>query len=73
MSLTIELPDILTQQVRARQIPEKEIQAIALAAVEIWLAQRETKEESRFTESAVPFVQQLIANNRELFETLANR
>lgn len=73
MPFTIELPDILTQQVRARQIPEKEIQAIALAAVEIWLAQREAKEESRFTESAVPFVQQLITNNRELFETLANR
>ncbi|KAA0223862.1 hypothetical protein EDS67_25110 [candidate division KSB1 bacterium] len=73
MSFTIELPDILTQQVRARQIPEKEIQAIALAAVEIWLAQRETKDGNRFTESAVPFVQQLIANNRELFETLANR
>ncbi len=58
---------------RTRQIPEKEIQVIALAAVEIGLAQRETKDESPITASAVPFVQQLIINSRELFKTLAYR
>jgi len=73
MTLTIELPDTLTRLLRARQIPEKEIKAVAQAAVEIWLAQPEAKNDSRFAESAIPFIQRLIAQNRELFETLAKR
>lgn len=73
MTLTIELPDALTQQFRERQIPETEIEAVVLAALEIWLTQPESKNGGRFTESAVPFVRRLIAQNRELFESLAQR
>lgn len=73
MTLAIELPDTLTEQFRARQIPEKEIEAVIIAALEIWLAQQPATEGERFSESAVPFVRRLIAQNRELFETLAQR
>ncbi|MCI0487571.1 MAG: hypothetical protein L0229_13345 [Blastocatellia bacterium] len=73
MTLTIELPDTLVNQLRERKIPEKEIEAVVLAALEIWLAQSQTKDDDRFSESAVPFIRRLIAQNRELFETLAQR
>ena len=73
MTLTIELPDTLTEQFRERQIPEQKIKAVVLAALEIWLTQEDSKNGGRFTDSAVPFVRRLIAQNRELFETLAQR
>ncbi|NUM76425.1 hypothetical protein HUU40_18835 [candidate division KSB1 bacterium] len=73
MTLTIDLPDSLTRQFRERQIPEKEIQSIVVAALEIWLAQEDATNGGHFAESAVPFVQRLIAQNRTLFETLAQR
>ncbi len=71
MTLTIELPDTLANQFRERQIPENELNAIAVAVWEICLTQRDSKNGSRFAESAVPFARQLIAQNRELFELLA--
>jgi hypothetical protein len=73
MTLTIELPDTLMQQFHARKIPEKEIQAVAQAALEIWLAQPEVKNESRFADSAIPFIRRVITQNRQLFDTLAKR
>ncbi len=73
MTLTIELPEASNQQFRERQIPEREIKAVVLAALELWLAGRPAVDEGRFTESVVPFTQQLIAQNRELFELLAQR
>ena len=71
MTLTLELPESLTQELRERQVPEKEMQAIAVAALEAWLAERYPEAGGRFAESAVPFARRLIAQNRELFETLA--
>lgn len=73
MKLTIELPDTLTEQFREQQIPETEIQSVVLATLEIWMTQREAHKRGRFTESAAPFVRRLLAENRELFETLAQR
>ncbi len=73
MTLTIELPDTLTEQFREREIPEKEIEAVVLAAIEIWLAQPPAENGGRFGASAVPFARRLIAQNRELFELLAQR
>ncbi len=70
-TLTIELPDTLANQFREQQISENELKAIAVAAWEIWLTQRGSKNGSRFAESAVPFARRLIAQNRELFELLA--
>ncbi len=73
MTLTIELPDALSQQFRERQISEAEVKAVALAALELWLAQPQSNSDGRFGESAVPFVRRLIAQNRKLFEVLAQR
>lgn len=73
MKLTIDLPDTLTEQLCEQQIPETEIQSVVLATLEIWIAQRQAKKSRRFTESAAPFVRRLLAENRELFETLAQR
>lgn len=73
MKLTIDLPEKLTNQFRERQIPDSEIRAVILATLELWLTQEETKNSRRFSGSAVPFVKELITQNRNLFETLANR
>jgi hypothetical protein len=73
MTLTIELPDSLIKQLNERQIPEEEIKAVAVAALEIWLAQQHSTNGGRFTESAIPFVRRLIAENRDLFDALAKR
>lgn len=73
MTLTIELPDNLLAQLNERQIPEEEIKAVAIAALEVWLAQQHSTNGGRFTESAVPFVRRLIAENRDLFDALAKR
>ena len=73
MTLAIELPSTLSEEFRLRQIPEKEIKAVVVAALEIWMAQQPINPENRFSESAVPFVQKLISQNRELFESLAKR
>ena len=72
MTLTIELPDRLIEQFHDRQIPDEELEAVAIAALEIWLAQRHerTMNGGRFSESAVPFIRQLISENCELFEAL---
>lgn len=73
MILTIELPDSLIEQLHERQIPEEELKAVAVAALEIWLAQEPSTNGGRFSESAVPFVRRLIAENRELFDVLSQR
>lgn len=73
MTLTVELPDSLIEQFRERQISEEEMKAVAIAALEIWLAQQYSTKGGRFSESAVPFIRRLIAENRELFDALAQR
>lgn len=73
MTLTIELPDSLIQQARDQQIPDEELMAVAIAAMEIWLSRQHSNNNGRFAQSAVPFTRQLVAENRELFEALAQR
>ena len=73
MTLTIELPDSLIQKAREQQIPDEELKAVAIAAMEIWLSQQHSSNGGRFSESAVPFIRRLVAQNRELFEALAQR
>lgn len=73
MTLTIDLPESLTQQFRERQIPEDEVKAVVIAALEIWLAQEAQEPGGRFSESAIPFARRLISQNRALFEALARR
>jgi len=72
MTLTIELPDSLLKQFHDRQIPDEELKVVAIAALEIWLAQQhDSANGRRFNETAVPFIRQLISENRELFVALA--
>ena len=52
---------------------DEELKAVAIAALEIWLAQEDLTSSGRFSESAVLFVRRLIAENRELFDALAQR
>ena len=73
MTLTIELPDSLTQQLRERQVPQQEIEAVVVAALEIWLAGQPAERGSCFSQTAAPFIRRLIAQNRQLFEMLAQR
>jgi len=73
MTFTIDLPETLTHQFHERKIPETEIKAVVVAVLEIWLSQDALKNNGRFAESATPFVRRLITQNRELFETLAQR
>lgn len=72
MSLTIDIPETLIQQFRQRQISDKQIEAVVLAALEIWLAQGPSSNAAS-AESAASFVRRLIDHNRTLFETLAER
>lgn len=76
LTLTLELPDALARLLREREIGEQEIKSITLAALEVWLAQEgqgTAARQGRFSENAVQFARQLVAQNRELFLTLANR
>lgn len=73
MTLTIELPNSLVEEFHERGIPEEEMRAVAIAALEIWLAQEHSRNGRRFSESAVPFVQRLIPEDHELFDALAQR
>lgn len=73
MILTLELPENLTEQFRERQIQEKEIQAVVVAALELWLTQPQEQNEGRFAQSAEPFARRLVTQNRELFEMLSQR
>jgi hypothetical protein len=64
----------LIEQFQDRQISGEELKAVAIAALEIWLAQQEhSSNGGRFAESAIPFTRRLVAENRELFEALAQR
>ncbi len=73
MTLTIKLPDTITRQIQERQISEKEIENVVLATLEIWLGKPKVKCDDRFTESAKPFIQRLITQNREIFEQRAQQ
>jgi hypothetical protein len=75
-TIVFELPETLMHQIETLRIPEEELRAVVVAAIEIWVAQRtaeggETAPSGPFAESAVTFVRRLIAQNRALFEELA--
>ncbi|OGO42594.1 MAG: hypothetical protein A2Z04_03300 [Chloroflexi bacterium RBG_16_57_9] len=78
-TLTIELPEPLAEEIYDRNISNEQVYSFIVQAVELWLRSGlATPQESenngvpsRFGKSAVPFVEQLINENRELFERLA--
>jgi predicted transcriptional regulator len=80
-TLTIELPDELAAELKARQIREDAICQIVVQAIEDWLrrldvgsaptTENANERSSPFAESAIPFIDQLIDENRSLFDRLA--
>ena len=76
-TLTLQVPDLLAQQLRQQKIGEQEIQSIVIATLETWLAtlgqNSVTDSSEQFSESGAAFARRIIQHNRELFETLAQR
>ena len=80
-AITIELPEHLAAELAASKIPAERLNALLVGTLEAWLRRRETTArggEARpwagaFEDSAVTFVDQLIADNQDLFDELARR
>jgi len=76
--IIVRLPEEIALQLEAEHIGEEELDSFLIAAVRAWLRRRRAAgKETRllwpeaFQESAVAFVDQLIDENRALFEELA--
>ena len=77
-TITLKVPEALALQMDEQQVSEQELQAVLTAMLEVWLAQRTSRQETisepgRFSQSAIPFARRLVAQNRALFEELAKR
>jgi hypothetical protein len=80
-TVTIELPEDLTIELHDRHIPNEIVHQIVVQAIKDWLrnqgtsslpATEDTNESaSPFAESAIPFIDKLIDENRSLFDRLA--
>ncbi|HBY96408.1 MAG TPA: hypothetical protein DEP84_21110 [Chloroflexi bacterium] len=81
-TITVRLPEDLAAQLEAEQISKEQLDSFLVAAVKVWLTRRQAAETSRpkvekrpwskaFQDSAVAFVDQLIDENKALFEELA--
>jgi len=79
--ITLDLPEDITAEIEGRHISKTEVYHVVLRAIREWLDQQVevsplASEEadiraSRFAESAIPFADRLIDENRALFERLA--
>ena len=77
--VTIELPESVTQELDHRHIPLQWVRTFVVQAIEAWLRVQDQQDStnlkpstpSRFSESALPFAEKLVNENRELFEQLA--
>jgi hypothetical protein len=77
-TLTLQLPESLTQALYQHRVSQEQLHAVVINAIEDWLRQfqssvlpKETPPASLFADSAIPFVEQLLDNNQSLFERLA--
>ena len=82
-TITITLPDEVAAQIEAKHISQQQLDAFVITAVKAWLnwhpgsqnAQNIVKERpwsEAFQDSAIDFVDQLIDENKALFEELAH-
>lgn len=79
--ITLDLPEDITAEIEGRNISETEVYQVALRAIREWLDQQvevsplaseaASISSSRFAESAIPYADTLIEENRTLFERLA--
>lgn len=81
-TMTITLPDEVARQVKAEHISQEQLDTFVVAAVKAWLHHRQASKDKQhivlerpwseaFQDSAVDFVDQLIDENRALFEELS--
>jgi hypothetical protein len=80
-AVTIDLPEDLTIELKDRHIPDEVIHQIVVKAIKDWLrhesaslplaAEGTNGSASAFAESAIPFIDKLIDENRSLFDRLA--
>ena len=73
-TLTIELPDRISQQIRDRRISPERLEDIIVSMVDAYLQESAPESESseaRWTDSK-EFAKRIISKNRALFEELAH-
>ena len=80
--MIITLPDDVAMQIEAQHISQRQLDAFVVTAVKVWLHRRQvSKDESpvvqerpwseAFQECADDFIEQLIDENKALFEELS--
>ena len=81
-TITITLPDEMAAQIEAKHISQKQLDAFVVTAVQAWLNRPQVSKDMQnsvqerpwskaFQDSAVDFVDQLIDEDKALFEALA--
>jgi len=81
-TITVRLPEDIAAQLEAERISEEQLGSFVVAALKVWLIRRQAANTSHaevtklswseaFRDNAVAFVDQLIDENRALFEELA--
>jgi hypothetical protein len=82
VTITIHLPDEVAAQIKAQHISQQQLDAFIVTAVQAWLNRRQVSQDVQhsvqerpwseaFQDRAVDFVDQLIDENRALFEELS--
>ena len=80
--ITITLPDEIAAQVEAKHISQQQLDAFVVTALKAWLNRQQVSQDTQnsvnealwseaFQDSAVDFVDQLIDENKGLFEELS--
>jgi hypothetical protein len=81
-TITITLPDEVAAQIEAKHISQQQLDAFVVTAVKAWLNRRQVSQDPQhiaqerpwseaFQDNAIAFVDELIDENRALFEELA--
>jgi len=81
-TITITLPDEVATQIEAENISQQQLDAFVVTAVKVWLHRRQVSKEvsyvvqerpwsEAFQECADGFIDQLIDENKALFEELS--
>ena len=81
-TITITLPDEVAAQLLAKHISQQQLDTFVITAVKTWLNRYQTSQEAQnivqegpwsevFQDSSIDFVDQLIDENKALFDELA--
>ena len=82
-TITITLPDEVAAQIEAQHISQQQLDTFVVTAVKAWLKRHQGGQDTQnivqerpwseaFQDSAIDFVDQLIDENKALFEELAH-